>query len=362
MKVLWLLPQSVYSAPGFSAAPQKALLGSHLASMRMRTSMAVAACHIAGNVCRFVCPDLDGTMDVIDQDHVDICVLSKFFYDSDPSLWLQACKQLKANGARLLVDISDFPWASLTSESSEAYRIKRDKLVHFYDTLLPFVDAWTVGSEKLKFLISEFSDRSCTVIGDAIFASPAAPRFKPDQVLELLWFGHPSNLPDLQQYIPSLVSFSAHKPCCLNIVTSVDQGFMENISRLNRQLPDTLRLRCEPWSVERTYRSLRACDLVLLPGDPNNPRKAGVSANRIAETLQAGRLPIANTLESYLPFSDSAYLGPDLSAGIAWALAHPDDVLAKIAQVQALVSSRYGQAVVAKQWHDTLIQVASAPS
>ena len=104
------------------------------------------------------------------------------------------------------------------------------------------------------------------------------------------------------------------------------------------------------WSLASLNDVLRSSDLVLIPSDPSMATKAGVSANRIAEVLRAGRFPIASPMHSYLPFSDSSWLGEDLTQGILWALANPDEVRARIRRGQALVAQQFMADRIGQRW------------
>lgn len=349
MKVLWLLPQALFQDRGFIKNPRQSLLDCKVASIRLRTGVAVGGSLDAGFECVFASPEFPESLAIDVLENVQVCVIGKYFFQNDPQQWLIACRLIKSRGIKLVVDISEFPFAS-----------SYPQIVHFYTEVLPMVDVLTVNSERMSKLLAEVVDFKAIVIEDAVLNAAVAPRFAPDRTVELLWFGHRTNLGYLQQILPTLLSFTAQRPCCLTLVTAVDAELTTIISQFNRQLPQSFRLRLEQWSIPRMQRALQVCDLVLIPGDSKDARKAGVSANRIVETLQAGRLPIASALESYLPFVDSAYLGPDLSAGIAWALKHPDQVLAKILNGQAQVSYGYTVERIAAQWCGVIAELANA--
>jgi hypothetical protein len=100
---------------------------------------------------------------------------------------------------------------------------------------------------------------------------------------------------------------------------------------------------------------------VLIPSDPADPFKAGASANRIAEALNAGRIAVASPLQSYLQFADAAWLGQDLVAGIRWALANRDEALARVRRGQALIREKFAADRIGRQWHDLLAGLASGP-
>ncbi|MGH8621205.1 MAG: glycosyltransferase [Burkholderiales bacterium] len=98
--------------------------------------------------------------------------------------------------------------------------------------------------------------------------------------------------------------------------------------------------------------AFRNCDVVLIPSDPADPFKAGASANRVAETLNAGRFPVASPLRSYQQFADAAWLGQDLVQGIEWALANPGEVLARIRRGQAMVAARFTADRAGCRWRE----------
>jgi hypothetical protein len=117
-----------------------------------------------------------------------------------------------------------------------------------------------------------------------------------------------------------------------------------------------------PWSLQTQRGALQECQLVLIPGDPVNPFKAGASANRIAEALNAGRFPIASPLPSYLPFSEAAWVGQDLVQGIEWALANRDEVIARIRRGQALVRAKFAADWVGRQWRELFEGLVTSPN
>ena len=164
--------------------------------------------------------------------------------------------------------------------------------------------------------------------------------------------------PTLEQRLSDMVDFSARRACNLTLVTATGRGIENAIRELNAKLPKNFRLRFCAWSIEATRAALRKCDLVLIPGDPADPRKSGVSSNRLAEALNAGRFPVASPMISYLPFAEAAYLGQNLVDGIAWAIANPGEVLAKIRRGQVRIAEQLSAPKIGQQWVEFLEQVA----
>ncbi len=338
MDALWLIPP-VIADDIAGALPEPVLLASHLASIRLRTGVAAAAWQRAGQRNVFVTPDRAEALAQVDFSAARVCIVGKLFLDVDPVAWIAACTRAKNAGARLVLDICDYPFAE-----------KPPGVVRFYEEALRLADAVTVNSTRMADLLVSHTTQVPQVIEDAILAAPRRPEFAPGKVLELLWFGHVNNLRYLERMMEALVGYSATQRCRLTIVTAPGQGIEQAVRNITARCAPRLEARFTPWSLEATRIALRQCDLVLIPGDPADPLKSGVSSNRLAEALQAGRLPVASPLTSYRPFGEAAWLGDDLVAGMSWAMAHRGEVLARIKRGQALVAERLAQAAIGRQW------------
>ena len=202
-------------------------------------------------------------------------------------------------------------------------------------------------------------------IASIALASAIAARnveFAPAGRLRLLWFGHVTNLRYLDHCMNALVGFAAERPCRLTIVTEDAFGAREVTKAIDTRFSPFLRARFVEWSSEAMTEALRECDLVLIPSDPSDPSKAGVSANRVAEVLRAGRFPVASPLPAYLPFSEAAWLGDDLIEGVRWALGNQGEVRARVRRGQSLVTEKLSPERIGRQWRELLEDLARAHS
>jgi hypothetical protein len=340
LKALWLISPIVGKFAS-GEDPEQGILACPQASARLRMGIAAVEWRRAGNQNVFLDPEDSRAVGSTDFGTVRICVVQKFFFDSEFDRWFETCSAAKKSGSRLVVDISDLP-----------FHKRPPSVRRFYDEVLKICDAVVVNSEKMAELIAPYTSRRPRVIEDAIIGAARKPEFAPDKTLKLLWFGHPRNLPFLRRCLDSLAPFAMQRRCRLTIVTEDGHGAEELTRAIASQFAPAFEARFIRWSLEAMRIALRNCDLVLLPSDPSNPIKAGASPNRIAEALNAGRFPIASPLPSYLPFSDSAWLGPDLVEGIKWALANRGEVLARIRRGQALVMDKFAAEKIGCQWRE----------
>jgi len=346
VKAIWLIPPFV--TPHASGEnPERSLLACPRASARLRIAVAALDWKRCGNENVFLDPAKIDSARNNEWDTARICVVPKYYHDVPLQPWLDACARASSSGCRVVIDICDYPFR------------KTKGVQHFYSRVLQTCDAVVVNSARMGELIAPHTPLRPLVIEDAILGSMADPAFAPAERVELLWFGHPTNLPYLDARITALAQFASQRRCRLTVVTEDESNIKSWIQAIKAHFAPALDARFITWSLESLRGALQECDLVLIPSDPADALKAGASANRIAETVNAGRFAIASPLPSYLAFADSAWLGNDLIEGMHWALANRTEVLARISRGQALVAEKFAEARIGRQWVDLLGGLAS---
>ncbi|HXV12479.1 MAG TPA: hypothetical protein VD839_16890 [Burkholderiales bacterium] len=346
MRALWIVPPEV-AALASGQEPEQALLGYRMASVRMRVAVAAIEWKRRGNENTFWNPGADPD---IDWSLTNVCIVPKFYFDVPPQPWREACVRARQSGCPLVMDICDYPFA------------KSAQVQSFYSEVLKISDVVVVNSERMAELMAPHVSGRPLIIEDAVLGAPRNPEFAPAGRLRLLWFGHPANLRYLDLWLDSLVRFAREVPCRLTVVTEAGAGAEEVTQQIEARCRPALEARFIEWSLEAMAGALRRTDLVLIPSDPSDPIKAGVSANRIAETLNAGRFAIASPVHSYQAFSDAAWLGGDAIEGIRWALANRIEVRARIRRGQALIAEKHAAEGIGRQWRELLEHLASAGS
>jgi hypothetical protein len=348
VKAIWLVPPIVDSYVS-GDDPERSVLACRLASARLRMGVAALEWKRSGNENVFWDPGAGNAGPRVDWTSAKICVVPKFFYDVPLRPWLDACLAAKRHGCRLVVDICDFPFK------------KAPPVPAFYSEILRSCDAVVVNSERMAELMAPHTAHRPQIIEDAILGSMGEPAFAPGARIELLWFGHPTNLRYLDAVIEPLARFALQQRCRLTVVTEYSAEIAQGVQDINAHFAPALNAQLISWSLETQRDALRECQLVLIPSDPADAFKAGASANRIAEALNAGRFPVASPLPSYLPFSEAAWVGQDLVQGIEWALANRDEVIARIRRGQALVSARFAADWVSRQWRELFERLVTSP-
>jgi hypothetical protein len=207
--------------------------------------------------------------------------------------WLDLISGARKSGKTVILDYTDHHLGhpSVMSE--------------FYSRAVALVDRVVVPSAAMAWLLKKFFDRSITVIPDAIEVPVVDPnRKKPDRYAlaverKVLWFGHPSNLPYLLDWLRDLelpgISLQ------LEILTS-DVG----ISLLrNSTIVSRTRLACSAavWNIQSMINSAARSDFCVIPCGVSDPKKQGASSNRLLTALAMGLPTAADPLKSYREYA-----------------------------------------------------------
>jgi len=284
----------------------------------------------------------------------DIAVFTKpYIYgdaerDRHASRFIDAAETLKRNGTAVVFDQTD----NLFADQRRDYALR----------MLELADAVSTCSTILGTLIQEQAGRASWLVPDplegrrgaAAFAARGrsiwarlrgAPAGAP---LRLLWFGgQPATFRALMRWRAELARLARRQPLKLEVVMNRVPEVEAGVAQM---AGDGIAVTLHAWSPAAMAERLADCDLVLLPTDSTNPRSFTASANRLTAALWAGRFPIAGAIPSYLDFTDVAWVGDNPVAGIDWALAHPQEVLARLHAGQARLERSFSATAVGAAW------------
>jgi glycosyltransferase involved in cell wall biosynthesis len=169
---------------------------------------------------------------------------------------------------------------------------------------------------------------------------PLEPRASIGRPPRLLWFGHPLNLDTLPfglyQLADRRINFA------LTVLTAPGSG------------AEQLGHRFRVWTSAALFEELRECDAVIIPSNPDDPRKAVKSPNRFTEALWAGRFVIAHPLPAYEALGAYGWVGADLGDGLAWLLEHFDEALERVRAGQEAAAQQFSVEAVGRAWQSVI--------
>lgn len=252
--------------------------------------------------------------------------------------WLSQISQAKSRGAFIVLDYTDH---HLGFEGP---------MTQFYKSVIELVDHCIVPSSAMARLLSNFYDGPITIIEDAIEISPQPVKKSVMSISPTaLWFGHASNINFLIDFINSSEFLMSG---CNLIVLSNEQG-LDIFSRSSLRLIDPQKIRLGLWSVESMLNAARIADFSIIPSNLSNPRKLGVSSNRLITSFALGLPTAADNLPSYQEFSD-CYVdlrGPLFSKMVD----RPLDFSNLTISAQSLYVDRFKPESIGQKWLDFLV-------
>lgn len=258
---------------------------------------------------------------------------------------------------RVVADLSD-DLAALGDALGAPY------LRSFQATLLERFDV-VVPCQALQARFAAEARGSVSVVEDP-YESPAAraPRTTPSAPLRLCWFGTlgDANLETVAGPLEQLARGMRGRALQLEMVTHpTRRALVEQLAGRLAQANPSIAVQFTGWSLESTWAAIDGCDFVVLPQDHRSPAGRVKSHNRLVESIRGGRLAIASPIPSYEELAAFAWVGEDLAEGLAWALAHPDEALARVSAGQHAIEQRFSPTVIGEKWAQALQLPEAAP-
>lgn len=353
MRIVWVVEGLQDDGQGGLTSP--------LASHRYRVILPAEGLRDLGHEVRFVAPD-DWLASERPGD-ADIVVIGKFLPGRDLVRYQQRAARLldqagvaAAQGARIVADFNDD-------------HFDHPQMGAYWRGLAGVAQVRVAGSDAMKRRLQAVCGGLAHVVGDPLGSPQGRPRVRrltspggialtrwwrsgdgQGERLKLLWFGHPVNWPSMANWLPALSAQAAEVPLSLEIVTQPLPQIVDALSAITRSSEGRLQATCLAWDEPTQWAALDRCDIVLIPSDPDDPRKAVKTANRLTDSIHAGRWVVASPLPAYLPWGDHASLVDDPLEGIRHWRAHPDKVEAALRAGQRRVEERCSVPAVAHAW------------
>lgn len=245
--------------------------------------------------------------------------------------WIRQMRELRARGGKVVLDFTD---DHLGIESA---------MTPFYRTAMDNVDLVVCSSALLARNLGNQYQGRLEVIPDAIEIPTIPPKQYLHSPITALWFGHASNLRYLVDFLPRLAM-----PEPLRLIVLCNAEGLQMLQSSPPAIPRNIQAEGGVWSVPAMLDAARQSDLCIIPSDPSDRRKAGVSSNRLLTALAMGLPTAADLLDSYTPFSE--FFTDIRSSSFLTLLRNPLDSAGKTAQAQEALAGGYTLAKVGEEW------------
>ena len=307
--------------------------------------------------------------DILKLEKADICLVTKMSANTNKlnqSMTianLAALTLLKNRGAKIVVQYCDNIFANTSHKQDSS-------LIRFYECVFAMADTVTFPCEKLKQMTAKYlnSNIHTFVINDPWQLSQYyAPRkLVSNQRCRLIWFGNNKNLSYLLKKLQSIINDAPQELDFLLTIVGRKEALeltRKHIQHIGFNQPNW-RLKLVEWSerepIKQLEEELAKSHISIIPSDPNDPLKAGVSHNRIVDSIRAGCVTIASPMESYLEFSKLALLGDNFGELLNKAIANYDSYCKNIINLRREKLKTFSPEHNSKCWENFWISVCQS--
>lgn len=253
--------------------------------------------------------------DINELNRPDICFISKLrsYGTKNPdeyAMFHQSCVlNLKRKGTKIATLYSDH-LAPEDSPDGELYRnllFLSDAIISPSSILIGHAKQWS-RQNTLTAIIKD----PCLI--------PKQPfnRLSLNDACKVLWFGSNSNIKYLRSTLsPLLMNSPGERRFQFTFLAAAD-GLTEIKTILSKiNISSNWGFRLIKWKHNEQPKQLTdelgEAHITFIPSDPFDPRKSGVSHNRLTDSIQSGCIAVASPMDSYRELSKVSLIGDNLS-------------------------------------------------
>ena len=316
-KIHWLIP--------YDNLTEESIVNANLASIRMRLGAAILSSKQTNLSISF-------GQNIIDADFVVIGKIGATNNNLREDLWLSQIEQQRKMGKKIILDYTD---DHLNFESP---------MTSFYERSLPYLNAAITSSPFLADKLIQKIKCFTEIIPDAIEVPIFKPKIKGNVSKNIFWFGHASNINYLIKFISKWRNLK--QKTTLFILTNEQGVNIFNQTKFN--IDKSLSIQLGLWSIQAMINTSKVCDLIIIPSDPNDPKKAGVSSNRLITALALGLPTAACVIESYKEYGQ--YFTDIDSEKFIELIDNPDMFHNQVLEAQDKIIPQFTQEAIGQKW------------
>lgn len=318
-------------------------LTSELASARYRALIPARQLARLGHDVTIASPTRDGWQPGLLDTPRDVLVISKSFQEENERL----AEDARARGMRVVVDFCDDYFED-------------ERYSGHFRRLAALAHQVVASTPEMARSVARHAGREAMVIGDPVEGPRRAPAFAPRfPMLRIVWFGHSGSVDGLAAKGGELLQLAQWLPVRLTVVTRPAPEVKKLLEDIGRESRGNLEIRLMGWSLEGTWKALEDADLVWIPSSAQ-AYNAVKSANRLTESLWAGRAVVADAIPAYRPFGDLMPIGVPLHQAVP-RLLEDKGVEDRIREAQRRITRESSDLVIGRAWARAAGDAAAHP-
>ena len=290
--------------------------------------------------------------------NIKYVVIGKMSADTGPLI----SSMILANSAIILyLKAKGVPLILLYSDN---HIVRDDAIGQFYRSIFSYTNLIITPSTALQETVNKYTNRkiACEVVNDPWQADEYL--FKKNNEIQkkvnLVWFGNPRNINYLVNCIENIINkCHASEHYHLRILTRSN-----GIKVFKQNFPNNV-VSAKKWTIEYLHwndnkqpeqfnNTLAKSDISILPSNPADPRKSGVSHNRLVDSVRSGCITVASPLRSYLELSKCCLIGDSFAEMIDHAILNYDDLCDKFQAARQSTLNPFSPAENTSRWKSLL--------
>ena len=299
---------------------------SHLASVRFRAAIIAKYLPQHGSTVSFG-ETIPETSNIIIVGKIGVHELEK-----RQELWLNQMKSAKNKNIKIFIDYTDH---HLGFDS---------KLRIFYESSLKLTDCIITPSDHLKILLKDYFSKEIFVIPDPLEVPVLSPKIS--KTNGILWFGHASNI----QYLINFLEECPQTYEVFKLVVISNNAGLNVLANHRFQNKIKFKVSLQKWSPKTLIEASKISDICIIPSDRNDPKKSGVSSNRLITSLALGLPTLAEVMPSYAEFSKYFFNIRSNSLFETMSNSSSSGFRKLISEAQQKIIPKFLPRVIAQQW------------
>ncbi|MCB4389441.1 hypothetical protein [Synechococcus sp. MU1617] len=179
----------------------------------------------------------------------------------------------------------------------------------------------------------------------------------------IIWFGSSKNLDYLLKILPDLFSSQLGSlKIELTVLSNMYSLKKIQSSNIIKNLPPEWIFRLVPWSnnnqPEQLAKELRRAHISIIPSDPDDPKKAGSSHNRLVDSIRSGCITVASPLKSYQELSKVCILGNDFPKLIQMSILQYERLISKHNSLREYATEMFNPRINQSAWERVIREIA----